>query len=262
MDLPVAAAPIALALSRAASDVLGPRLLSFVAYGSAVTGDILPGYSDFDVAMAVRGLITLHDALSLEAVTGELDIAPFNYCQPKFLDVTAADAVLVPKTFVVVVGHDPPPAWIFSAPQLRTSGEQWLAGLPAVLAHDAADWSFTTSASRPRQARLHLTRVKPSLRALLVHHGCDPVTTWSATWAQLGKRLAEVDAQAAGQLGDLLASSQARDDRAVAVAALRLTDRICLHHPEAITSASTGVSANPPERTTPNTSTGHPPSSQ
>ncbi len=230
MGLPDLAAPIAAALAGAASEVLGSRLVSLVAYGSAVSGDILPRYSDFDFAVAVSGPVTLDDALALERATGQLDIAPFTYCQPRLVGRSATNAVFVPSTFAVILGEAPPAAWIFDGGQLRTSGEEWLAGLPASLAQDATDWSFTTSTSRARRARLHLTRVKPSLRALLVRHGCDPVTAWTATWDELSRRLTEVDARAAEQLSVLLEAARAGDDRTVAIAALTLVGRVCVHH--------------------------------
>ena len=228
MDLPGLISPIAPALASAVSEVLGSRLAGLVVYGSAVTGDILPGYSDFDFLVAVIRPVTLDDALALEAATGHLDIAPFTYLQPTFTGRDAGDAVLVPGGFAVIVGEEPRSRLILHAEQLRSGGEEWLARLPVLLARDAADWSFTTSASRARQARLHLTRVKPSLRALLVRHGCDPRHAWTTTWAEIEERLAAVDPAGAGLLADVLASARARDDRAVAVSALRLLGRICV----------------------------------
>lgn len=46
--------------------------------------------------------------------------------------------------FAVILGEAPPAAWLLDAEQIRISGEDWLDRLPALLAQDATDWSFTT----------------------------------------------------------------------------------------------------------------------
>ncbi len=233
MDLPAVSRPIAERLAQAAGDVLGPRLGAIAVYGSAVDGEILAGYSDFDCLVTVNAPVTLADALALEEVIGQADIAPFTYYQPTFVVATSPRALLVPSAYAVLPGDELGPDWILSDDDLRTSGDEWLRRLSALLAKDAVDWSMTTPASRSRRARLHLTRVKPSLRALLVREGHEPTPTWTATWSDLRDGLAAVDVLAADRLNHLLGAVRSNDDRTVAVASLELLARICVRHLDA-----------------------------
>ena len=233
MDLPVLARPFANRLAEATRGVLERRLASVVVYGSAADGDILAGYSDFDCLLAVRAPVTLGDALAIETTMGGADIAPFTYYQPTFVATDSARGLLVPNAFVVISGDEPDPAWVLTDEDMRASADKWLQQLPVLLAKDAVDWSMTTPSTRPRRARLHLTRVKPSLRALLVREGYDPSSAWAATWSDLLDGLATMDVRAVDRVTLLLAAASRHDDRTIAIACLKLLDTICANHLDA-----------------------------
>jgi Nucleotidyltransferase domain len=215
-------------LVRACGDVFASRLVSVVAYGSSVTGDVLPGYSDFDCLIALTAPVPLADLLALQARLGPAEVTPFSYLQPTFVVVGQAPRpVLVPGSFAVLGGLEPSPAWVCGPADLVASGERWLAGLPAVTATDAADWSLATPAHYGRRARLHLTRIKPTVRALLTRSGAEPVPTWAASWDRLAGDLTSVHAEAGGLLGAVLGAARGRSDRDVALSALEFLNHVC-----------------------------------
>jgi hypothetical protein len=214
----------------AARTVLGPRLHSVIAYGSCVTGDVLPGYSDFDCLIVAGGPVTLADVLDLQQALGAADPEPFSYYQPTFVRGALRRASLVPGSFAALTGGEPPAAWVCRPGDLAASGERWLADLPAILAGDAADWSLATASQIARRARLHLTRVKPTLRALLTRAGADPARAWTATWADLEHRITALDGDLGGLVSALLRRARDHQDDELAVTALRLLARVCERH--------------------------------
>jgi hypothetical protein len=218
------------ALVQAVRSVLGGRVVSLVAYGSGATGDVLPGYSDFDCMIVVSAPVGLPEILDLQRAVGQVGLAPFSYYQPTFFLGRPRRAVLVPRSYVVLAGEPPGRDWLYGPAELRENGEKWLAGLPGVLSSDAADFALATAPHLPRQARRELTRVKPSLRALLVRAGTEPVQAWTTTWADLQQGITALDARLGDLLAALLDEVRARHDREVAAAALRLLAAVCTQH--------------------------------
>ena len=214
----------------AVREVLGARLDAFVHYGSSVTGDLLPGYSDLDVLIGLNEPITLADTLALQHAIEVIALEPFGYCQPTFVLGDPARPLLTPGAFQVLSGAISQERWVCGADDLRSRGEAWLVDLSRLVASDAGDWAMTTRARLRRQARLHLTRVKPSLRALLVRAGCEPVRAWAGTWQQIATWLRPVDHTLGDQVDRLLAEARARRDRPVAETALRVLSRVCTEH--------------------------------
>ena len=214
----------------AVREVLGARLDAFVLYGSSASGDLLPGYSDLDVLIALNEPITLADTLALQHAVEAIALEPYSYCQPTFVLGEPVRPLLSPGTFQVLTGAISQERWVCRADDLRARSEAWLDDLPRLVTSDAGDWAMTTRALLRRQARLHLTRVKPSLRALLVRAGCEPVRAWAGTWQQIATWLTPVDEALADQVDRLLQEARARRDRPVAEMALRVLSRVCTEH--------------------------------
>src|SRR5581483_8964633 len=156
---------------------LGDRLAALVAYGSAADGTFIAGFSDFDLAVFLRGEFSPDDAVAAQAALGDLDPAPFDYLQTKFIDLSLPPTpTLVPDSYLVFAGSLPSePAYLYNDASLRRSGRKWLDDLPALIAADAAAWSVAAGSKRRRRlVRLMMTRLKPGLRAFLVERGESP----------------------------------------------------------------------------------------
>jgi len=207
---------------------LDDRLCSFIVYGSAATGDILPRYSDLDLLILLRGQVTFDDAMDLHSQVVGLDLAPYAYVQPTFVLEAKVSPLLVAGTFVVLSGSDPPLGAIQSEDDLRRNGTKWLAELPSLVSRDAGDWALA-AVDVHRRARLALTRLKPAIRALLVREGGTPGDVWAMTWDAMLSRVADVDDQVHHQTSEAIAAarSAARGPDDVGTSAMLALRRIC-----------------------------------
>jgi hypothetical protein len=195
-------------LAAAFSSALGERLVALVAYGSSVEGSLIPHFSDFDVAIFLRGDFGVEDAIAVQAGLRDLEPAPFDYLQTKFVDVFAPPApTLVPGSFAVFWGELPDETgYLYGDDSMRQSSKRWLEILPSLLADDQAAWAVAAgSARRRRLIRLMMTRLKLALRSLLVEQGQPPAEVWIAGWDELSSRWRAHDPQAADALATVLA---------------------------------------------------------
>ena len=211
---------------------LGDRLAALVAYGSAADGTFIAGFSDFDLAVFLRGEFSPDDAVAAQAALGDLDPAPFDYLQTKFIDLSLPPTpTLVPDSYLVFAGSLPSePAYLYNDASLRRSGRKWLDDLPALIAADAAAWSVAAGSKRRRRlVRLMMTRLKPGLRAFLVERGESPAAVWPMAWPDLAACWRQHDEEAASTLEKVLAllpPDGPQDERACGALVLGLLQRI------------------------------------
>jgi nucleotidyltransferase-like protein len=190
------------AVSASYQYVFGPRLLGVAVHGSAVAGDAFPGVSDVDFVVVLDSRLTLRDCESVAPQLDAIEIAPFAYVQVTYHESTAPMPSLVPDGFSLVHG-DIDPGFLHTDESLRSSGEMWLEDLPRLVDQDMKDWSVAV-ARRPRQFRLILTRLKPTVRANLVSWGDDPIATYRNPWPTLVSRLQVHAPRRATELSSLL----------------------------------------------------------
>jgi hypothetical protein len=194
-------------LAASFSVVLAERLVALVAYGSSADGSFIQEFSDFDLAIFMRGEFSVEDAIAVHAGLGDLTPRPFGYLQTKFVDLSVApEPMLVPGSFSPFWGRLPDePSYLYEADSLRRSGRQMLETLPSLIANDRAAWAVGVgSARRQRLVRLMTTRLKPAVRSLLVEYGESPSEVWIAGWQDLGDRWRGHDEQAAENLDSVL----------------------------------------------------------
>lgn len=195
-------------LAASFSSALGQRLVALVAYGSSVEGTFIPAFSDFDLAIFLRGEFAVEDAIAVQAGLGDLQPTPFDYLQTKFVNVSVPPVpTLVEGSFSVFWGGLPDKRrYLHDADSLRQSGRGWLEALPKLIADDQAAWAVAAGSTRRcRLVRLMVTRLKPALRALLVEHGEPPGEAWIAGWHELARRWRKHDDEAADALESVLA---------------------------------------------------------
>lgn len=209
--------------------VWGARLELLATHGSFVAGDTFPGFSDLDMVALVRGGIDLPTAMRC-AEELDLDLSPAAYLQVFWVDADAIEPRLVPGSFRMLIGDEPPEALLHSAVSLRLAGAAWLSDLPALLNADAGDWASSVG-RRARQLRLLVTRTKPSVRAWLTTMGEPPVATYAAAWGPLMNAARRHDMGLADEIQTLVDALRAgaRDELAIGASALHLLGRIATH---------------------------------
>ena len=195
------------ALIDAYSGVLGPRLVGIAAHGSSVTGDFFPGVSDLDLAVILEDRLTLADSKTIARRIDALSIEPFAYVQAMYHEAANPRPSLVPGAFRLLNGAVDE-AFIHTERSLRSAATAWLEEVPALLDRDLKDWSVAVG-RRPRQFRLLLTRLKPTVRAKLVRWGQDAVVTYSRPWPKLVEHLARRESNLATKLSVLLTDMDA-----------------------------------------------------
>jgi hypothetical protein len=200
---------------------LGPRLMALAVYGSAVTGDLLPGFSDLDLLVVLDEPLGLEDALALQRRMPELPGVA--YVQPTYRLPSEPSPLLVPNAFRTLTGALPD-GFVHDETSLRAASADALAELPALLGRDARDWTGAVGEKRARHVRLLTTRLKPAVRATLVRLGEPPLDAWRLHWDDLAQRWRRHDEPRAEELADVLTRLRAspRDDRACGEALLRL----------------------------------------
>jgi hypothetical protein len=166
--------------------VFGARLVGMAVHGSAVTGDLFPGLSDLDLVVVLSSSLTLSDSEALATALDAVDIAPFAYVQATYHEGSKPTSTLVPGGHSVIAGAIDD-AFLHTDASLRSAGERWLKALPDIVDQDTKDWSVAV-ARRPRQLRLILTRLKPTVRAYLVAKGEEPITTYRTPWHRTHRR--------------------------------------------------------------------------
>ncbi|MCC7363194.1 MAG: nucleotidyltransferase domain-containing protein [Dehalococcoidia bacterium] len=182
---------IELVVASAFGQVLGPRLKAVVAYGSAVTGDVIPGYSDLDLAVFMEGRLSVGDAVVLQRAIGDCDRGEFAYLSLSHcvdVDVAPPIPLFVPGAVRVVTGAELDRRWLHDDASLLAASERLLATLPARIAQRLADWTVAGPGERARQVRLLGMDLKPALRACLVRHREPIVETWAAPYRDLVTR--------------------------------------------------------------------------
>jgi len=215
------------------TEALGPDLTALYAYGSAVDGSFLVGFSDFDIAAFCRGKPTLDSYVAIHRLLDDVDLHPFDYLQVKYVDVTASPRhELVPGAFEVLWGGlGDESSYVFTDESLRVESEHWLSAIPALAAGDAETWSIAVgSARRRRHVRLIITRVKPAVRSALTRLGEPPVKAFTASWDALPLMMAGHDEEAASQLAELrslLPPVGPESERRAAELGLGLLSRLC-----------------------------------
>jgi len=217
-------------VAEALEGIFGERLELLAVHGSEVTGDAFPGFSDLDlVAMLRGGGLDLETAVKCaDGLAVDLGSAP--YMQVDWIDADAPRPSLVPRSFRLVRGDEPPPELLHTAFTLRMSGAAWLEQLPELIRRDTEDWAIAVG-RRPWQLRLIVTRVKPTVRAWLTTLGEDPLATYAAPWGQLANAVRRHDPGIAGLVLELVEGLRAdpRDDLALGSTALHVLTRIAAH---------------------------------
>ena len=209
--------------------VWGRRLQLLATHGSFIAGDTFPGFSDLDmVAVVGDGLDVPTATRCAEAL--DIDLSPASYLQVTWVDAAAIEPRLVPGSFRLLVGDEPPEALVHTAVSLRLAGASWLSDLPALLRSDAGDWAASVG-RRSHQLRLLVTRTKPSVRAWLTTMGEPPVATYAAAWGPLMNAARRHDMGLADEIQTLVDGLRAeeRDDLSIGAGALHLLGRIAAH---------------------------------
>jgi hypothetical protein len=210
--------------------IFGERLELLAVHGSEVAGDAFPGFSDLDlVAMLGGGGLGLEAALTC-AERLAVDLGSTPYMQVDWIDADAPRPSLVPSSFRVLLGDGPPTELLHTAFTLRMSGAAWLEQLPDLIQRDTEDWAISVG-RRPRQLRLLVTRVKPTVRAWLTTLGEDPLATYSAPWGRLANAVRRHDPGIAGLILELVDGLRAdpRDELALGSTTLHVLSRIAAH---------------------------------
>jgi hypothetical protein len=209
--------------------VFDARLELLVAYGSAVVGDAIPGFSDLDLVAVVRGGLRLDDAERCAALLdGDLDDVA--YAQVNWVSAETPEPTLVPGAFRPILGEDVPTELLHTPYTLRRSGATWLAELPDLLARDTGDWAAAVG-RRDRALRLLVAHVKPSVKAWLTTLGEEPVATYAAPWGRLANAARRHDMGIADGVQSLVDGLRVepRDELALGSASLHLLTRIAEH---------------------------------
>lgn len=196
------------ALGQAFSDTLGDRLVALAAYGSSVDDSAIPNFSDFDFVAFLHGALSVSDAIAVQRCLGDLDPRPFVYMQTKFVDVDARpQPTIVPGTVRFFWGAVSNLSdYLHDDQSLRSSGRAWLRALPDFVAEDKAAWSVAAgSARRQRLIRFLMTRLKPTVRAMLVEKGEPPAAVWGASWSDLASRWSTYEPEVGEALASILA---------------------------------------------------------
>jgi hypothetical protein len=182
--------------------VFGSRLVGIAVHGSAVTGDVLPGLSDIDFVVVLATRLTLPDCEAVAAQVDAVEIDPFAYVQATYRETGVPMPTLVPGGFSVQHGVIEE-GLLHTHKSLGAAAEAWMEGLPRLVEQDMKDWSVAVG-RRPRQFRLILTRLKPTVRARLTMSGDDPVATYRNPWPMLIERLRIYQPGLATDLSSLL----------------------------------------------------------
>jgi hypothetical protein len=216
-------------VAEALSPVFGARLEFLAIHGSDVVGDAIPGFSDLDLVAMVRGGLDLEASLKC-ADALEVDLGPASYLQVAWVDAEAPTPSLVPGSFRVLLGDQPPSGLLHTPVTLRMSGAAWLEQLPELIRGDSGSWAVAVG-RRSRQLRVLVTRVKPTLRAWLTTLGEDPVATYAAPWGRLANAVRRHDPGIAGLVLELVDGlrSDPRDELASGATALHLLSRVAAH---------------------------------
>jgi hypothetical protein len=167
---------------------VGPGLDALIVYGSAADGTAIEGFSDLDF------LVLLHDPLSpvqsceLQLACSRISFRPFAYLQGTTIDrAMQPTPLLVPGTFSVVYGEIPDLRIVHTEDSFGTSCREWLRQLPQIVYTDTADWAFVDPDARPRLFRRLVTRLKPSLKALMVGRGSPASVAWKLDYGELAR---------------------------------------------------------------------------
>jgi len=190
------------ALANAFTEILGPREVGLAVHGSAVTDDFFPGISDVDLAVVLDDELALADSKALAGRIDGVAIAPFAYVQATYHEAAKPQPSLVPGASLVLRGAIDD-GFMHSADSLASAAAAWLEKLPTLLEQDVKDWSVSVG-RRPRQLRLILTRLKPTVRAKLVTWGEDPVATYGRPWPQLIEDVGGHESNLANDLSAIL----------------------------------------------------------
>lgn len=173
------------AASNVLQSVLQEDLVSVVLFGSAVTGDFFPGISDLDILVTTATGLTVADCVRLQRAAEVVDMQPFRSIQAIYFRATDPTPSLVPGGFEVLTGPSLPDGFVKTELDLRESGQHWLQGHHERYEKDLYDWSMAGGEKLPRIGRLLVTRVKPTIRALLAQQELSAVPIWLATWDEL-----------------------------------------------------------------------------
>jgi hypothetical protein len=213
------------AVTAAYLGVFDSRVVAIAVHGSAVTGDLFPRLSDVDFVVVLDSPLRLHDSEALAARIDQIDIHPFAYVQCTYHETGAPMPSVVPGAFSRLHG-DLNDGFLHTEGSLRSTGTNWMGDLPRIVDQDMRDWSVAVD-RRPRQLRLILTRVKPTVRAHLVTLGDDPIATYRHAWPVLTDRLRAYDPPLATDCSSLLGQLRGSDPDLLAVGAqaLRLLAR-------------------------------------
>jgi hypothetical protein len=115
---------------------------------------------------------------------------------------------MVPGTFSLLRGALQE-GFLHTEASLRSAGVSWLERVAGLIDQDVKDWSVSV-ARRPRQLRLILTRLKPTVRAHLVRAGDDPISIYSSPWPSLVERFGASQPGLGAALSSLLGELRGR----------------------------------------------------
>jgi hypothetical protein len=181
--------------------VLESRLVALAVHGSAVTGDLLPGVSNVDFAVVLDSRLELRDSVAIAASIETVEVAPFAYVQATYHEAGMAVPSVVPGAFSVLHG-DLDNGFVHTAESLRS--RRYLVGGAPTLGESGHEGLVSRVARLPRQLRLILTRLKPTVRAHLVTWGEDPITTYRNPWPGLVDSMSVHEASLASDISSVL----------------------------------------------------------
>lgn len=183
------AQPVVLQAARIYWEHARPWFVGLLAHGSALKGDYIPGCSDVDMQLFLRGSlfdengsIPLDMSLAIQRDLAKIDPAPFQYiqCYP-IPDYPASpgrkhDIGPIPDTYHMVIGQLPVPE--ATPQQVRERAIRLLAN-PKTIAHKIPNDLLEHGGGRlERNVRWLCTDVWPTLYNVLTCRAENPLAVW------------------------------------------------------------------------------------
>jgi hypothetical protein len=180
-----------------ALDVLGERLRAMIVKGSAIKGDFIPHFSDFDVHLfageeAMRAPLTPlpEIALAFQEHFSMIDVPSYQVSQIQVMFIAASNPPedwipALPGTFRLVHGELPETLPVVTPELIREKAREGLAAIPG--------WIDTLVARMPDKpddkledtVRLTGTILKAALYEAAIVLGTEPEQTWLARLAEV-----------------------------------------------------------------------------
>jgi hypothetical protein len=217
-------------VAEAFESVLDGRLIGLVVHGSAVTGGIIEGFSDYDFVVFTHGALTASDGIRLQFAIRDVEPAPFSYLQLSSAinvdDEESPSPLFVPGAYRVVRGVVPSASLIFTNSSLTTHARHTVREVAGWFHSDIEGWATATGDRRSYMFRLLMTRLKPSVRALLIERGELPMLVWSASYFELAEMWSAHSPTEGRRFRELVESLGSADEAVLGSTAIEVLDGI------------------------------------